>query len=307
MNITQLNNNLQIALLELLAIPQSYKVLINKLNITWLQLFEIIANINLIQNNIIDYQDIKHIQLTREINWLELDIIYESLIKLNLQYNVCLFAALDSTNTTAIANIHDYQNKTIIITEFQTNGRGRSNKVWTSKIAIDLTFSIIYWLDIAANYQAIPLIVALAINTTMQQFAIHTTIKWPNDVYNNEIGKIGGILVESGISNNQRFVVIGVGLDNINLLERNLLLVTLIKHIDNLLTIYYANGFIQSLKQQLLNSCSHYQKTVNIYQNNQLIDSGIHIDIDIDGKIIIASNIYNRVMQYTNLVSLAYT
>ena len=172
----------------------------------------------------------------------------------------------------------------MVIAEYQAGGRGRGQKKWISRVAQDITVSFLYWFDLAFNYELLPLITAVAINRMFKDFKLITKIKWPNDVMLADGTKIGGILIESGINNNMRFVVIGIGIDNNHAIERNLLLVELIRNIDNVIIQYQTFGF-ELLQREWLDNCIHYQKMVKIIKNGEVIQAGLNAGISSNGAL----------------------
>ena len=52
------------------------------------------------------------------------------------------FDSLESTNTYLKNHIHDFENHDVVFTFNQTNGHGRTNRIWSST-SDSLTFSIL--------------------------------------------------------------------------------------------------------------------------------------------------------------------
>ncbi|ERM84445.1 hypothetical protein P872_25145 [Rhodonellum psychrophilum GCM71 = DSM 17998] len=106
----------------------------------------------------------------------------------------------------------------IIISEKQTKGRGQRGNQWQSEAGKNLTFSIILrpdFLDPTEQFD-MNIAVSLAIWEVLNDYANGLKVKWPNDLYHESEGKIGGILIENSIgSRGIDFSVIGIGL-NIN-------------------------------------------------------------------------------------------
>ena len=104
---------------------------------------------------------------------------------------------------------------TMVVAGYQTKGRGRLGKEWTSAPGKGLYCSIVVRPTLAVHdYPKITLAAGLAVATQLEALLEKKVgLKWPNDMY---IGsrKCGGILTESSLVGD-RFVVIGVGL-NIN-------------------------------------------------------------------------------------------
>lgn len=229
--------------------------------------------------------------LSDKLNWLDPDIISQLLhVKQLPNYTIRLIAELDSTNNYMLNCLKRFEDKTIVVTEYQNDGRGRTDKKWSSKIGIDLTVSVLYKFEKHFEFELFPLVVAVAIIRLLKFYRVTTKIKWPNDVYLPNGDKIGGILIESGIRNDNRFIIVGVGLDNIWEFERNKLLVDFIEQLDTIINEYRIFGF-GLIRQEWLDNCIHYLKFIEIYQDSKVIDSGININVSTSGKIVI-KNMY---------------
>ena len=273
------------------------------LNINWLELLELIGKINQIENGLINNSSADGLVLTRNLDWITDAKIINNLTKLEQSsYTVKLIDEINSTNTYILNNLAALDNKTVVSADFQSGGRGRNNKKWLSKIATDITVSFLYLFSLKFNYELLPLVVAVGLNRLLKQYRIPNFIKWPNDVYLKDSSKISGILLESGIRDNKRFVVVGIGLDNLLHLDRALLLSSLIYHMEHVIAEYSVFGF-SMFRQEWLDNCMHYNKNVSLYKNGNLIDSGINIDLTSTGDLVIKSK--NQIKQYNgNSISL---
>lgn len=103
----------------------------------------------------------------------------------------------------------------VVVTDFQTAGRGQVGNSWYSDKGDNLLFSLlIYPTGIPANEQfIISRMVSLAIKNTLDQFADDIRIKWPNDIYWKE-RKIAGILIENSLQGKViENSIIGIGLN----------------------------------------------------------------------------------------------
>ena len=106
----------------------------------------------------------------------------------------------------------------IILTDFQTAGRGQRNNIWESAPGKNLTFSILLipsFLYVSEQF-SMNIFISLAIRDFLSEYLpepLH--IKWPNDLYYFS-QKICGILIECNIKNNAiQSSVIGIGI-NVN-------------------------------------------------------------------------------------------
>jgi len=131
--------------------------------------------------------------------------------------------ATHSTNTfmRELLSIKDLEDYSVVWALDQTRGRGQMGTVWNSQPGKNLTVSIykdISWLGIS-NHFFISILVSLALIQTLNELMIiNLKIKWPNDILSDN-KKIGGILIENIIKNNQlKASIIGIGL-NVNQTE----------------------------------------------------------------------------------------
>ncbi|MFN7094863.1 MAG: biotin--[acetyl-CoA-carboxylase] ligase [Burkholderiales bacterium] len=282
--------------LKLLQEPKSQATLSAALAITQFEVLELIGKINQIEPNLINATSSSSIKLTRNLDWLNPQEIREGLAQLgHTEYTVKILGETLSTNTHIANNLVSLANKAAVIAEYQSKGRGRQDRQWQSKVATDLTVSVLYLFPPQFKFELLPLISAIAVNRLLKQFHLLTKIKWPNDVYTLDGTKIVGILVESGIRNEQRFVIVGIGLDNIIAVKRSELVCHLLNHLDQVIREYSLFGFTL-LRQEWLDNCIHYNRKVEIYQNHKLIDSGINSDLTDTGQLIVKSA--NGVKQY---------
>lgn len=138
----------------------------------------------------------------------------------DFDYNIIRYDTIDSTNNEACRLIESggIEKTTVLISDFQTSGKGAGSNKWESEEGKNLTFTVILKPDIAIEkqfYMNKLLSVALCdfISDNVEDEIV--TIKWPNDIYvgNN---KIIGILIKNYISDNKiKYSVWGVGI-NIN-------------------------------------------------------------------------------------------
>ena len=106
---------------------------------------------------------------------------------------------------------------TVVITDYQTAGRGQKGNSWESERGKNLTFSILLHPNhIPPGKQFIlSQLISIAIVKVLKESDRYFSIKWPNDIYWKE-KKIAGMLIEvdltgSSLSN----AIIGIGI-NIN-------------------------------------------------------------------------------------------
>ncbi len=105
----------------------------------------------------------------------------------------------------------------VIMTEYQTQGRGQMGNAWYSGKGKNLLLSfLLYPQGMKAKDQfIISRIVSLALKKVLDKYMDSVTIKWPNDIYWNE-KKIAGILIESSLMGQYiDYTIVGIGL-NVN-------------------------------------------------------------------------------------------
>ncbi len=125
---------------------------------------------------------------------------------------------VDSTNELAKEYIADSLGEgAVIVAEVQTQGKGRLDRVWESPKG-GLWLSIILKPGetvIGDKMGVIPLMTGSAVAHAISTFAeIEARVKWPNDVVING-RKVCGILSQSIVHDDERWVVVGIGV-NVN-------------------------------------------------------------------------------------------
>lgn len=130
-----------------------------------------------------------------------------------MSYRIIHFDEIDSTNNYLKNSYKLLDNFTFVTTDYQSKGKGRNDRVWTSKKGENLMFSLLIKdTSLLKKYSALSIISAAEVAILLETYGIkNVSIKWPNDVYVND-KKICGILLEGQIL---EYLVIGVGL-NVN-------------------------------------------------------------------------------------------
>ena len=124
------------------------------------------------------------------------------------------YKKVKSTNEIALRLIKkNYSEPTLIISEKQTNGRGRVGKKWVSKkgnIFISLFFK---FNQRKINFKQFAILNAFLIKKVISKTtSTNVTIKWPNDLLFNK-KKFCGILQEVIKFDNFDYLIVGIGLN----------------------------------------------------------------------------------------------
>lgn len=130
-----------------------------------------------------------------------------------------IYQTIDSTNKAAHQLIDEQASSasgSVVLSEYQTMGRGRRGKNWVSPFAANLYLSMVWDFDQGASaLQGLSLAIGVAVSRALKQLNIDgVRLKWPNDIY-IENKKLGGILLEMvGDPAGQCTVIIGIGINH---------------------------------------------------------------------------------------------
>ena len=131
------------------------------------------------------------------------------------------FKTLDSTNSYLQNLLNQGEDiiGNIVVTEFQTSGKGQGKNVWESEVGKNLLFSV--GLDMsylkAENQFVLTQMVSVAMINVLKKYLSEDSlfIKWPNDIYFKD-KKIAGVLIKNEIKGMKLGTsIIGIGL-NVN-------------------------------------------------------------------------------------------
>ena len=229
---------------------------------------------------------------------------------------------IDSTNSellrrAAASDVH----RQVLAAEYQTAGRGRRGRAWTSVVGGSLTFSLGWRFEQGAGYlTALPLAVGLAVVAALEAESFRgIELKWPNDVVARG-RKLGGILVEvSGDALGPSLAVIGIGL-NVRLpalvqneiergaidlaqassgtpIDRNTLLARILSKSTDVLEAYADAGFAP-LRAAWQRRHAFHRKAVQVLLPDGGKVRGDVTGVDADGALVLASG--GRRLRFVN-------
>jgi BirA family biotin operon repressor/biotin-[acetyl-CoA-carboxylase] ligase len=222
--------------------------------------------------------------------------------------NLVYLPEIDSTNRVAKdLALEDAPEGTVVISEKQTNGRGRMGRQWFSPSADGLYISLILRPDLPPQEAPkLTLLVAVAMAEAITAItALPVRIKWPNDLQIHE-KKIAGILTEINSEMDRiHFIVVGLGLnvntpsfpDELKAIATSLFLETgtrwsrtklvqaYLQQFENYYEKFKLNGFGLVLQRwkELTNTLG---RTISVAMLNER-HQGVVQDIDSDGALIL--------------------
>ena len=130
-----------------------------------------------------------------------------------MHYHHLHFKEIDSTNSYLKSTYRLLDDFTFASADYQSQGKGREDRVWQSQSGMNLMFSFLVKNDSLIKQSSfLSIMTAIEIAKEIERLGINVvSIKWPNDVLIND-KKACGILLEGQIP---EYLVIGVGL-NVN-------------------------------------------------------------------------------------------
>lgn len=173
--------------------------------------------------------------------------------------NFIFYKKIDSTQNEIWRLIESktIKNKTLIMADIQTNGKGTHGRIWHTDEEKNIAFS--YYIETnckSENLEGIAIEIAQILVKIFKEFyGIKLDIKKPNDIMIKD-KKVGGILTESKVSSEiVKFLVIGIG---INTEKMNFT-----DDIKNIATsIKKEFGIEVDRKKIITNFCEEFEKTL---------------------------------------------
>lgn len=173
--------------------------------------------------------------------------------------NFIFYKKIDSTQNEIWRLIESktIKNKTLIMADIQTNGKGTHGRIWHTDEEENIAFS--YYIETnckSENLEGITIEIAQILVKIFKEFyGIKLDIKKPNDIMIKD-KKVGGILTESKVSSEiVKFLVIGIG---INTEKMNFT-----DDIKNIATsIKKEFGIEVDRKKIITNFCEEFEKTL---------------------------------------------
>ena len=218
------------------------------------------------------------------------------------RFDVDVLASCNSTNAVLLERAESgAPSGAVVVSEFQTAGRGRRGRQWLSAPGDSLTFSLLWRFAPGTVPVGLSLAVGLAVVQALEKVdAGKTALKWPNDLL-REGKKLGGILVEL-VPGAPHAAVIGIGL-NLRLpasmpdelkaqsaaltaqVPAEVILGNLLSVLLGVLEQFAAGGFAV-LRAAWLARHAHENQPVRLLSDFEAPRSGICRGVDTDGALL---------------------
>jgi BirA family biotin operon repressor/biotin-[acetyl-CoA-carboxylase] ligase len=188
---------------------------------------------------------------------------------------VKMFNEIDSTNSAAREHLNiigEISDPIWFRSKKQTKGRGRNKNNWVSEegnLFTTLLTPISWKLNIIPMLSCV---IAVSIHQSVSLFLDNETslkIKWPNDIL-FENSKLSGVLIENQLNSDNKFSIIGIGVNIIsspeNLDHQTAYLNNLTSKTDNLL-----ENFFDVLKEKIHTNLNYFnERTIDHFREYAL-------------------------------------
>jgi BirA family biotin operon repressor/biotin-[acetyl-CoA-carboxylase] ligase len=214
----------------------------------------------------------------------------------------------ESTNTAlAVQAEAGAAHGTVLLAEWQTAGRGRHDRRWSSAPGAGLTFSVLWRFERGAlHLSGLSLVVGLAIADALRALGLREVrLKWPNDVLVRR-RKLAGVLTEiKGDMLGPCAAVIGIGL-NVQLpqstidaidqpvtdlarsglvnLDRNSILAAILSELASSLVRFEREGFATFRQQWQAHSASQHRPVRVVLPGGEVV-RGTMLGVDAQGAL----------------------
>ncbi len=192
----------------------------------------------------------------------------------------------------------------VIVTEHQTAGRGRLDRVWTTPARASLTFSVLLRPEVPVqDWPWLPLLTGYAVQAALGDRLPDIALKWPNDVLVEE-RKLAGILVERIETPIGPAAVVGIGINVAQTLDE--LPVALATSVEletgepvdrtDLLSqvlgsLHGLGGLLEdsdALRTAYVDVCSTIGREVDVHLPGDEVRRGEALDIDSRGALVVS-------------------
>jgi BirA family transcriptional regulator, biotin operon repressor / biotin---[acetyl-CoA-carboxylase] ligase len=199
----------------------------------------------------------------------------------------------------------------VVVTEHQTAGRGRLDRVWETPARTSLTFSALLRPEVPAqDWTWLPLLTGYAVQAALADRIPEIALKWPNDVLVDAAEGVGrkvcGILVERVETPDGPVAVVGIGINvdqtldelpvalatSVSLetgepVERTGLLGQVLGSLHGLQGLL---DDVESLRRAYADVCVTLGRTVDVHLPGGDVRRGEALDIDATGALVVGTD-----------------
>jgi BirA family transcriptional regulator, biotin operon repressor / biotin---[acetyl-CoA-carboxylase] ligase len=118
-------------------------------------------------------------------------------------------AVTGSTNTDLLASAGERPDRSVVVADHQTAGKGRLDRRWDAAPGANLLVSILFHTVPAHPSELTRRVALAAVDACRRLTGVDVVLKWPNDLLVDE-RKLAGILAERSVMGD---VVVGIGLN----------------------------------------------------------------------------------------------
>lgn len=222
-------------------------------------------------------------------------------------WRIVLSDASPSTNADAARLAREGEEAgLVVVTEHQTAGRGRLDRVWETPARSSLTFSVLLRPDVPAEkWPWVPLLTGYAVHAALADRLPEVVLKWPNDVLVEE-RKVAGILAERIETPQGPMVVVGIGINvDQSLEELPVALATSVsletgEPVDRTQLLGQVVGSLHglqgllddtdSLRAAYADVCSTLGRTVDVHLPGDVVRRGEALDLDSSGALVVGAD-----------------
>ena len=108
---------------------------------------------------------------------------------------------------------------TLVVADYQTDGRGQYGRRWSAEPGASVMFSLLMRPLTPGAMGLLPIRIGMAVASALDRYLpiapdskAYTWVKWPNDIILNN-AKVGGVLCEGSIRGEHSYAIIGVGVN----------------------------------------------------------------------------------------------
>lgn len=220
------------------------------------------------------------------------DLYFEYLDTVSFGKNIYIYNEVTSTNDILLQENYPYG--TVVVTDLQTKGRGRSGRVWVDS-GKSLIFSILLTGISQKILMPFNIIAGYSVCDGISIY-VPAKLKWPNDCTVNG-KKVSGMLMEASFQGNETSkIVFGAGINVFNTsfpeeiahkatsvcmhtknkVSREVMLAKILSSMEKMINSYIDGSFgIESVWQKY---SAHYNSSISIHINGkvtEVIEKGI--------------------------------